>query len=297
MAKQNNLGHYGEIRRVLWIVLVLNWAVATAKLVVGILSRSASMTADGCHSFADGASNIVGLVGVAFASAAQDEDHPYGHKKFETFFSLGIAFMLGLVCVQLVQEGIRRLQHQVAPEVSLLSFIVMGGTLAVNVAVMTYELAKGRALKSDILVSDALHTKADILTSLSVIVSLVAVELGFPFVDAAMTLVIACFIAHAAFEIIKESASVLCDEAVIKDTTKIEAVVLAVAGVKSCHKIRSRGRKDDVNVDLHVQLDPLMPLEKAHAISHEIEWAIKDNFSEVSDVIVHVEPVRPVAKK
>lgn len=292
MVQQNNMGHYQEIRRVLWTVLILNWAVALAKLVVGLLSRSASMTADGCHSFADGASNIVGLVGVSFASAAKDEDHPYGHKKFETFFSLGIAFMLGLVCVELVQEGIRRLQHQIAPEVSLLSFIVMGGTLAVNVLVMTYELRKGRALKSDILVSDALHTKADILTSLSVIVSLIAIEFGFFFVDAAMTLVIAGFIAHAAFEIIKESASVLCDEAVIKDTLKIEAVVLAIAGVRSCHKIRSRGRKDDVNVDLHVQLDPFLPLVKAHEISHQIEWAIKEAFSEVSDVIVHVEPVR-----
>lgn len=285
-------GHFQEIRRVLWIVLILNWAVALAKVIVGLLSRSASMTADGFHSFADGASNIVGLVGVAFASADKDADHPYGHKKFETFFSLGIAFMLGLVCVQLFQGGIHRLLHPTTPEVSLLSFVVMGGTLLVNILVMTYEHRKGVALKSDILVADAKHTKADILTSLTVIASLIAVELGFPIMDALMTLVISGFIAHAAFEIIQDSAKVLCDEAVIKDTKKLEAVVLTVAGVKSCHKIRSRGRQDDVNVDLHVQLDPMMPLEKAHAISHEIEDMIKRVMPEVSDVIVHVEPVR-----
>lgn len=289
--KEKNTGHYREIQRVLWIVLFLNWVVALAKIVVGLITHSASMTADGFHSFSDGASNIVGLVGVAFASQPQDEDHPYGHKKFETFFSLGISFLLGLVCFELVQEGIRRLQHPAIPDVSVISFVVMAGTMVVNIAVMSYERRKGLALQSDILVSDAMHTKADILTSFSVIVSLIAVKMGFPIVDAVTTVVIALFIAHAAYEIIKDGCRTLCDEAVIKDTRKIENIVLGVNGVKACHKIRSRGRKDDINLDLHVHLDPDLPLERSHQISHEIERAIKAGFPEVSDVIIHVEPM------
>jgi cation diffusion facilitator family transporter len=289
-VKKENAGHYKEIQRVLWVVLFLNWGVALAKIFFGLISHSASMTADGFHSFSDGASNIVGLVGVAFASRPKDADHPYGHKKFETFFSLGIAFLLGLVCFELVQEGFRRLQHPSAPEVSIFSFVVMAGTMIVNIAVMNYERRKGLALQSDILVSDAKHTKADILTSFSVIVSLIAVKLGFPVVDAVTTLVIALFIAHAAYEIIKDGCRTLCDEVVIKDIGKIEDIVLSVKGVRACHKIRSRGRKDDVNLDLRVHLDPDLPLERAHQISHEIERAIKAGFPEVSDVIIHVEP-------
>jgi cation diffusion facilitator family transporter len=272
------------------VVLFLNWGVALAKIVFGIISRSASMTADGFHSFSDGASNIVGLVGIAFASRPKDEDHPYGHKKFETFFSLGIAFMLGLVCVELVQEGIQRLRNPGIPEVSILSFVVMFGTMIVNILVMKYEYRKGKALQSDILVSDSMHTKADIFTSISVIVSLVAVKMGFPILDAITTLVIAVFIAHAAYEIIKDGCRTLCDETVIKDTRQIETIVLGVNGVKACHKIRSRGRKDDVNLDLHVHLDPNLSLEKTHQISHEIERIIKASMIEVSEVIVHMEP-------
>jgi cation diffusion facilitator family transporter len=135
-----------------------------------------------------------------------------------------------------------------------------------------------------------MHTKADILTSASVIVSLIAVKMGFPIIDAVTTLLIAVFIAHAAYEIISDGCRTLCDETVIKDTGAIEKVVLSVKCVKKCHKIRSRGRKDDVNLDLHVHLDPGLPLERAHQISHEIERVIKAHFAEVSDVIVHVEP-------
>jgi cation diffusion facilitator family transporter len=288
--KEENVGHYQEIQRVLWVVLLLNWGVALAKIVFGTFSRSASMTADGFHSLSDGASNIVGLVGIAFASRPKDSDHPYGHKKFETFFSLGIAFLLGLVCFELVQEGIRRLHSLRIPDVSIFSFVVMIGTMIVNIAVMNYERNKGKALQSDILVSDAMHTRADILTSFSVIVSLLAVKLGFPILDAVTTLIIALFIARAAYGIIKDSSHTLCDETVIKDTGKIENIVLSVNGVKSCHKIRSRGRKDDVNLDLHVHLEPNLPLEGVHQISHEIERRIKESFIEISDVIVHVEP-------
>jgi cation diffusion facilitator family transporter len=289
-TKKNSDRHYHEIHRVLLVVLLLNWSVAAAKVIFGIISRSSSMTADGLHSFSDGASNIVGLIGVAFASRPKDDDHPYGHKKFETFFSLGIAFLLGIVCFELIQKGLGSLHNPEIPEVSVFSFAVMIVTMIVNISVMKYEHSKGKALQSDILVSDAKHTKADILTSFSVIISLIAVKIGFPILDAVTTLVIAFFIAHAAYEIVKDACRTLCDETVIKDTDMIKTVVMSVNGVKACHKIRSRGRKDDISLDLHVHLDPDLPLDRTHQISHEIERRIKTKFSEVTDVIIHVEP-------
>lgn len=291
-CRMQGAGRYLEVRRVLLLVLVLNWLVALAKVALGIISRSASMTADGLHSFSDGVSNIIGLAGIFFASRPKDEDHPYGHKKFETFFSLGIAFLLGLVCVELLQKGVERLIHPVVPEVSWLSFAVMSGTLLVNVAVMCYERSKGLALHSDLLLSDAMHTRADIFTSLSVIASLFAVRLGWPVLDALTTLLISLFIGYAAYEIVLDSARVLCDEAVIKDISRIEKIALAVPGACSCHKIRSRGRGDDIHLDLHVQMSANLSLDKAHQIGHEIERAIKLQITEVTDVIVHIEPAR-----
>lgn len=287
---EDTAAHYSKVRRVLFNVLLLNWGVAAAKIAFGLISRSASMTADGFHSFSDGASNIVGLVGIAFACQPRDKDHPYGHKKYETFFSLGIAFLLGIVCFELFQEGVKRLYKPILPDINIVSFAVMAVTLMINIVVMRYERRKGEELNSDILVSDATHTKADILTSVSVIVSFIAIKLGFPVIDAVATLGIALFVAYAAYEIMREGSRILCDEAAIIDDKRVREIVLKINGVKSCHNIRTRGRRDDINLDLHVQVKPNMHIDKAHKISDEIESELRKNIPGVSDVVVHMEP-------
>lgn len=282
--------HYSRIRGVLIWVLVLNWLVAGAKIFFGLLSRCASMTADGFHSLSDGASNIIGLIGIRFAAQPKDSDHPYGHRKYETFFSLGIAALLFLVAFNLLKEGISRIYHPVLPQIDLKSFLVMLITLAVNVWVMNYEYKKGDLLQSDILISDSRHTKADIFTSISVIITLIAIKIGYPILDPLATMLIALFIARAGIEIIKESSRVLCDTAAIVDTKKIVNIVLSIKGVKTCHKIRTRGRPDDIYVDLHVQVSPDMHIDTAHQISYIIEGEIKKALPQVTDVVVHMEP-------
>ena len=289
--------HYGKIRWVLVIVLVLNWGVAAAKMVLGFLTRCQSMTADGFHSLADGASNIVGLIGIALSSQPVDADHPYGHKKYETFFSLGIAVLLILVAVNLLREGAGRLFHPVNPEADMRSFLVMAVTMLVNIWVMRYEYGRGKELKSDILVADSMHTRADIFTSFSVIIALVSIKLGYPILDPVVTIVISGFIAYAAYGIIKEASKILCDTMAITDVKKVSYVVMGVKGVKACHKIRARGRPDDICIDLHVQVDSDMHIDEAHKISYAIEDALKKGIPDVTDVLVHIEPKKKVRKK
>jgi cation diffusion facilitator family transporter len=281
--------HYRQIGRILIWILILNWAVALVKLIYGLISRCASMTADGFHSLADGASNIIGLIGVTIASQPKDREHPYGHKKYETFFSLGIAVLLAIICLNLIKEGITRLYHPVIPRVDSKSFVVMIMTLGINILVMNYEYKKGKSLQSDILISDSLHTKADIFTSLSVIITLVVIKLGYPILDPIATIIIALFIARAALDITRQGSKILCDTVAI-DVKKITDIVLNIQGVKTCHKIRTRGRPDDIHVDLHVQVAPQMHMDKAHQISYTIEEAIKKGIPQVSDVVVHMEP-------
>ncbi|MFC1805125.1 cation diffusion facilitator family transporter [Candidatus Omnitrophota bacterium] len=282
--------HYVKIARILLLILVLNWLVALAKIFYGLFTRCQSMTADGFHSLSDGASNIIGLVGIYFASRPKDRDHPYGHKKYETLFSLGIAALLFILCFNLLKDGFSRLYDPVTPVVDLRSFLIMILTMGVNFWVMKYERKKGELLQSDILVSDAMHTRADILTSISVIVTLVAIKLGLPIIDPLATIAISLFIGHSGYEIIKQSSAVLCDTAPIVDVKMIVDAVLGVKGVNNCHKIRTRGRPDDIHVDLHVQVKPNMHIEEAHKISYAIEEAIKKAIPSVIDVVVHMEP-------
>ena len=286
----NKFKDYRTIRLVLILTMVLNWLVAIAKIICGLIIRSSSMTADGFHSLSDGASNIIGLIGIHFASQPKDNDHPYGHRKYETFFALGIAFLLFLVAIGIVHESLGRFTNPVVPQINAISFIVMILTMAVNFIVMYYENKKGKELKSDMLISDSLHTRADIFTSLSVILALFAIKLGYPILDPVISIMIALFIAYAGYGIMKESSVILCDTAAILNVKQIVDIVLSVEGARNCHKVRTRGRPDDIYVDLHVQVDKDTHIDAAHKISYAIEDAIRKSIPEVTDVVVHMEP-------
>ena len=281
---------HAQITRALVIVLALNWGVAAAKIIFGLLANFSSMIADGFHSLADGTSNIIGLIGIAISYRPVDKDHPYGHKKYETLFALGIAALLFIISFNLFKEGSSRLFHPRSPNIHPISFIVMLVTLGVNFMVVRYEYGRGRRLHSDILVADSLHTRADIFISLSVIAALIASKLGFPLVDPIVTMGISFFIAYAGYDIIRDNSRVLCDRAVVLDGKKIVDIVKGVRGTAGCHKIRTRGREDDIHIDLHVMVDPEMRVDDAHQISEEIETALKRAIPGTTDVIVHLEP-------
>ena len=280
---------FSKIRNVLILTLALNWLVSLAKILYGLFTNCASMSADGLHSLSDGASNIIGLVGIWAASQPVDKEHPYGHKKYETFSSLGIAMFLVLLAAYILHNAYARFFHPVTPDVNITSFVIMIGTLIINIFVMRYETGKSKDLKSDILYSDAMHTKSDILVSVSVIATLISIRIGFPILDTIVALVIAGLIGHAAFEIMKKSSNVLCDSAVLV-SDDIKKIVRGIDGVNECHMIRTRGREDDIYVDLHVVVNPNMRVGAAHNITEIIEKNIKEKISGVTDVVVHIEP-------
>ncbi|HHY37871.1 MAG TPA: cation transporter [Clostridia bacterium] len=292
----DSITRYREISKVLWQVLVLNWAVASAKIILGYLSGSASMTADGFHSLDDGASNIVGLIGIKIASRPVDEDHPYGHKKYETLASAAIGAMLFAVALGVARSAVSRLLHPVTPEITAASFIVMFGTMVVNGLVSRYERRAGVRLQSDVLISDSKHTRSDLFVSGSVIASLIAVRLGFSLLDTISSLVIAGLIGASAYGIWKESFGVLVDQSRI-DGDEIKRIALAVSGVEACHRVRSRGRDDDLKIDLHIQVKPDMSIEDAHQVGHKVEERIREEYSNVTDVVVHTEPFAGVDPK
>lgn len=280
---------FKEIRRILIIILFFNWLVAFSKLIYGLVTKSAAMTADGVHSFADGASNIIGLVGIWAASKPVDEDHPYGHKKYETIATLGISVMLFLASFDIIKDSFLRLFHPVVTDVNIFSFGLMITGFLINAVVMKYEYKKGRELSSDVLVCDSIHTKSDMFVSSAVIVTLISTKLGFPIIDTLVAFIIGVLIAKAGFDILKKSSDVLCDgEAVEK--AKIARVVSGVFGVKAIHKIRTRGREDDVHVDLHVAVNTSMHVDAAHELSHRISDTLKEKIPGITDVIVHIEP-------
>ena len=280
---------YHEVTRVLVQVLVLNLVVAGAKVAYGTYTGAVSILSDGFHSLADSFASIAALVGVRVARKPPDVEHPYGHRKFETLAAGIIAGFLVLVIVEIVETAIGRLRHGGAPEITPAAFVVMIGTVLVNLVVTTYERRKGRTLGSEVLVADAMHTLSDVYTSLAVIAALVGMKLGYPVLDPIAALVVVGFIAHAGWEIAISTSNVLADRVVIEED-ELRRVVLGVPGVLGCHRIRTRGAADHVFLDLHVWMPPHLRLDDAHDTSHVVKDRLIERFPQIADAIIHIEP-------
>lgn len=267
-----------------------NIAVAVAKIIFGTLINSSSMTADGFHSITDGSSNIIGLIGIGIAAKPIDDDHPYGHRKFETLTGLFIVGMLVYLGFKIITDAITKFMYPVRPEITIESLIVMIITLCINIFVTKYEHRKGTALNSTILISDSMHTKSDIYVTIGVITTIIAIKLGAPpIVDPLASIIVAGFILYAAYEIFKVASGILVDSTAV-DTGRIKKIAIAQEGVKGVHKIRSRGTTDDMHIDMHILADSELSLEDSHRLNHKIQDALRKELNNTVEVIVHLEP-------
>ncbi len=280
------------VQRVLWITLVLNVAVALAKLAAGLATRSLSLLGDSAHSGVDAANNIVGLVAISVATRAADEGHPYGHSKIETLAAFTLSGLLFVTCFNLALEAIKRLMgfRETSPEATPMAFVVVLVTLVVNIAVSRYEARRGHELRSEFLLADAAHTRSDVLVTLTVLASLLLVRLGLGHVDAALSLVIAGLIGFIGWQVFQRTVPVLVDASAV-DEKKVRGVVDGVPGVLNTHAVRSRRAGDLVFLDLHIVVDPETDTETAHAVTEAVEHALEVTFGPTS-ATVHVETTR-----
>ncbi|HBF4559748.1 cation diffusion facilitator family transporter [Clostridioides difficile] len=284
------MDNYKKVKQVLWIILFANFAVALLKIIIGNQIKSYSMTADGFHSLSDGASNIVGLIGIFFASKPKDKNHPYGHKKFEIITSLFISGMLFIIAIKIILSAVLRIANPVVPAITIESLIALIITLFINIFVCMYEYRIGTKLNSYVLISDSLHTRSDIFVSLGVLVTLVGVKLGFPvIIESIVPIIISAFIIYSAYGIFRPSIGILVDRVAV-DEDYIKEIVFEFNEVRDVHNIRSRGSKSSIYIDMHVMVDPFISVEQSHDLTHKIEKQIQEEINENAQVIVHIEP-------
>ncbi|MCP3101243.1 cation diffusion facilitator family transporter [Myxococcus sp. K15C18031901] len=278
-----------RIRFVLFAILLANWFVAGAKLIFGFMSQSAAVTADGLHSFIDGSSNVLGLVAMGVASRPADDDHPYGHGKFEALASLGIGAMIGIGMLELGRMALDSLMHDRHAEVTPAMAGVMVVTLVINLVVTRVERHYGERYKSTLLLADASHTLSDVFVTIAVLASLGLVALGYPKADGVVALVVMVFVAWVAYGIVRQAVGILSDTARL-DAAQVAQHTMAVSGVRSCRDVRSRGMEESVYVDLKIEVDPELTTAQAHEVADRVERTLHAAYPQVVDVVVHVEP-------
>lgn len=279
-----------QVRKVLRLVLWMNVAVIVVKVAVWILSGALSVLAEVGHSSLDAANNVFALTLARVAAQAPDEDHPYGHHKFETLGALALVGVLSIMVFELLRQAVMTLatgQHH-AGEVGPGALTLMTLGLVAGIAITRYESRVGKRLGSDLLLADAAHTRADVLTTVAVLVGLVAIRMGFPMADPVATIVVAGLIAHTGWEIVQETVPVLVDSRAVP-REHIEAVALDVEGVQSAYGIRSRGRPGDIFAELTIAVDASLDVLRSHDIADRVERDVALAIV-AREVVVHVEP-------
>jgi cation diffusion facilitator family transporter len=295
MERTGKIEYRRGVRRVLLVTLCINIVVVIGKLTAGLLAGSLSVISDAIHSAVDSLNNIVGLVVTKYATAEPDEGHPYGHAKFETLAAFIIAGFLFLTCYEIGSNAFKRLfqSNASSPEITALTISVMIVTIVVNLIVTTYEQREGKRLRSEFLLADAIHTRSDVLVSCSVLGGLILIRMGYLWLDPAVSLGVAAFIAWNGYQIFKKTAPVLVDAAPVPPR-RIEEIAESVSGVHSVHDVRSRSQGNEMFIEmhLHVAADAEKDHVASHAITEEVERRLAQEFGKVTATI-HVEPLPP----
>jgi cation diffusion facilitator family transporter len=277
------------VRRVLGGILVANIVVVVIKFTVGLDTNSLAVFGDALQSAVDSASNIFGIFVIRVASKAPDEDHPYGHAKFETLGALLIALLLALSIFELVRGAVARLMSGAPPlNVSSTALALLVLTLAVNIGVVWWETRAGRRLQSDLLLADALHTRTDVFITLGVLGGLALARAGLAWADPTLALIVAVLVGRAGYQILRRAIPSLVDERAFDQTT-IQREAEGVDGVVSAYSIRSRHAGDRRFAELTIAVDGSADVASAHRIADQVEDRLRDTL-QLDQVTVHVEP-------
>jgi cation diffusion facilitator family transporter len=275
-----------QVERVLVREALANLAVMFAKALVGFHTGSIAVLGDAVHSLADFANNIVAFIATRIASAPPDQDHPYGHRKFETLAVFGIATLLSVLAIEIILGALDRDPRVVTQQRWELALML--AVLAVNIGIAVWENRWARRLDSDILRADARHTFSDVLTTVAVIAGWQLAAHGYRWLDALASIIVAAMILYLAYGLFQKAIPVLVERS-IANPEALSIAASAVSGVHETRRVRSREGGSGPAIELVVSVDPNLSTADSHAIADEIERVVSEKFS-VNDVTVHIEP-------
>ena len=280
-----------SVRRTLAIILVANLVVVAVKITVALRTGALSVLGATVESALDAMNNAIAMSLVSIAALGPDEDHPYGHDKFETLGALVIVGFLSISCFELVRNAVVQLVERRVPEMATpVELALLGSTAFVNLFVVWYERRRGRELGSALLLADAAHTGGDIVVTVLAFGSLLLARAGFGFVDPWLALVVAGVIAFSGYQILKVTVPILVDQRAV-DAAEIRRVVAAIPGIQGVPNVRSRtAASGTLFAEVTITCDGALTVARAHELADAAERAIRDKLG-TADVTVHVEPV------
>lgn len=292
------------IRRITWVGLWINVGLTVIKIAIGLAGGSLALLADGFHSLSDMATDVAVIFGVHFGGKEPDRNHPYGHGRIETFSAAFVALMLaavGIVMIYKAGRDIAQMHHPQGSACEMLSSAVLAAAiLSILVKETLYQWTRRVALKthSTALYANAWHHRSDALSSIAVLIGVIAVRMGYSYGDPLAAVAVALMIILVAGRIISDCFRELSERAVDRDTLEqIEKVIQSDDRVRQWHRLRTRSVGREIFLDLHILVDPGLNIAEAHRIADALERNLHDQIQRPVNVIVHMEPDLPELRK
>jgi len=280
------------IRKVTFTGILVNVFLALAQVISGLLAHSQALLADGLHTLADLITDFIVLFTAHHSAKAADENHPYGHARYETLSSIFLGFALIAVALGMGYQGIQALVEPGTNQTE--SYALLFAFLAIfsKEFLYRYTMHAARKIKSTLLESNALHHRSDVFSSIVVVIGVGAQVSGINHMDALAAVIISIMISLMGIHLIKKAFEELIDTSLDqKLVEKIKSHIENSDGVVAVHSLRSRSMGGLGFIDTEIRVNPHLSVSEAHFISLGIEKTIKKQFTDISDITVHIDPL------
>lgn len=274
------------------IGMALDLFLAGLKIIGGTLTQSFALVTDGIHSLTDAITDIFVLLVARFAHAAPDEDHPYGHGRFETLGTIGMGVVFFSTAAVLLYDSYQRLQDTAdlpVPAAAGLGIALL--SIAGKEWIFHYTMRVARRLNSNLLKANAWHSRSDAISSVAVLIGLIGAQQGYPWMDTLAAIFVACIIARIGWELCMDALKELVDTAIPKERRQqIQRCIMAVDGIMGVTRLRSRSSGGKIILEVQLLVNPRISVSEGHQLGEIVSRSLTGNFSDVGDVIVHIDP-------
>ncbi|WP_061286721.1 cation diffusion facilitator family transporter [Herbaspirillum chlorophenolicum] len=276
-----------------WVSVAVNLLLTLLQIIAGIFSKSQGLIADGIHSLSDLVADFVVLFANHHSKKDADEEHPYGHHRFETAASLVLGVLLLTVGVGMLWSAIVKLENpESVQEVHVVALWVACGALLAKELLFRYMLRVAKRVKSSMLVANAWHARSDAASSLVVGVGIVGNLAGYPILDPIAALIVGVMVVKMGWEFGWEALHDLMDRAVDQDEVEaIRSTLLDTLGVNGIHDVRTRKMGDMIVVDAHIEVDAQISVEAGHEIAVLARQRVMQRHR-VLNLMTHIDPWR-----
>ena len=288
----SNLQPKAEAIRVTVIGMVLDIVLGIAKILGGIFTQSFALVTDGIHSLTDAFTDIFVIIVARVSHDQPDAEHPYGHGRFETLGTVAMGMVFFATAGILLFDSYQRLQSTEAIPVPALSGLIIAGiSIAGKEWIYHYTMRVARRLNSSLLKANAWHSRSDAITSIAVFIGIFAAQQGLVWMDIVAAIFVALIIARIGFELCLDALRELVDTAVpSKRQEQIRRCIMEVEGVRDITALRSRLSGGKMILELHILVNPRISVSEGHQLGQQVQRTLLGRFSDISDVIVHIDP-------